>query len=152
VPGFMPVWTWPHENGEHEAVNSFGSTPSIFHQLNSQISATQILLKESLGGIYQFPLIARFRLGGSPIAPHPSMVTHFVAGKIRNLFPLFLIWIKLVVTHGKNLLQRFLLWGEPLSLLAQGCGSFSLYIIPDLMQLQNDTGPLAPVAWGGSPA
>lgn len=60
------------------------------------------------------------------VGPDTSMIRNLISRATRNGFPDFGRLIKLVFTHGKNLLQRFLLWGEPLSLLAQGSGSFYL--------------------------
>jgi hypothetical protein len=54
------------------------------------------------------------------------MIRNLIPRKIRNRFPNFNGWVKLVTTHGQGLLNRLRLWEEPLSLFPQGCGSFCL--------------------------
>lgn len=134
-------WRAGANKGEQDkAMDIPRSLKIVLLKRNKKIPTSKILFFYDRGRYLTSSIFALVR-------PDSPVIRNFIAGEPRNVFPLLYVWIKLVVTHGQGLLNRLRLWGEPLSLLAQGCGSFLLYSIPDLMQLQNDTGPLAPVAW-----
>lgn len=113
--------TWSYKSQKNETMDMFRKLFTILRKNDSKISS---ISGESC--FLNIRSILQYVMPYCPKRPDSPMIGNFIPRIIRNIFPLFHVWIKLIITHGLGLLNRLRLWGEPLSLLTQSCGSLYL--------------------------
>lgn len=142
-------WAWAYENLKNHLMDTSIMSLTILLEHYLYIARGPDVLGEESLGIWGKNHAASAPCSFThafPITPYPAVIRNFVARETRNRFPLFLIWIKLVITHGKNLLERFLLWGEPGRCLRTAFGSFN-YTATHRNCKEFNEKTLAPVPW-----
>jgi len=125
IPNAVPVSMAPFiagrtradEGEEDKPVNPKGEGFPFFPQGYNEISSGFSHLDN--------PRRIGLHVSGVFIALDPPLVANFITRIARNRFPLLLIWIKLIITHGQGLLNRLRLWGEPGRCLRTVSGSIN---------------------------
>ena len=101
------------KGNKHQSVNN---SRSIFFILGQRDPIVSVLIKMYFQYFlrtipqYIFRPLPFPKRTPFPIRTHSSMIRNFVSREPRNLFPLFNVWVKLVITHGQGLLNRLRLW------------------------------------------
>ena len=84
--------------------------PSFFGQTHSEIAVVNFWLQNPPGSCSQHEFGAThvphaLVSGPVPIRPNPSLIRNIITGEIRDWFENFIVWVKIEITHGLNLLQ-----------------------------------------------
>lgn len=135
----------------NNAVYRLWMTFTIKYQVNLKMMPILILRINYMRMVGKFATLAPdFK------RPHSSMITDFIPRASRNRFPLFYIWIKLIISHCEYLLSRYAFWLEPDRCLQHHSGLFNYiantvnckeYIYYKTWRGSNN--PLAPQVWTG---
>jgi hypothetical protein len=109
---FFPLRPWPYKCSKDNFINHYLNYLAIPAQANGRISTGYFKSQYSLRRIGNFS--PQNITGTPPIRPNSPKGGNVITRKLRDWFPNFAGDVKLAITHGLNLLERFGLWGEPL--------------------------------------